>query len=280
MTRAQNALNPAKLTPNLGLKDRNTFGLDAVAELAYEITSAGQIPEVMSEIAKQKMSWRVLGGGSNVILPNTLAGATLLMNILGQEIIKTDQERIQNIGSNLRFYVGKTFEITEKLHGSSCQFYLDNTNDFHVCSRNLDLKFDENNSFWKAAIKYDVESKMKNAQMQGISIGGELIGQGINGNQYGVDLEFHVFDMYNVNTCEYAPSFNRQQIAAYLGLQHVPVLDTVVLQSDDTVEGILGSSEFNSLLNGSQAEGCVWKCIEEPSISFKAVSNTWLLKND
>ena len=91
MTRAQNAPNPAKLTPNLGLKDRNTFGLDAVAELAYEITAAEQIPEVMSEIAKQKMSWRILGGGSNVILPNTLAGATLLMNILGQEIIKTDQ---------------------------------------------------------------------------------------------------------------------------------------------------------------------------------------------
>ena len=92
MTRAQNAPNPAKLTPNLGLKDRNTFGLDAVAELAYEITAAEQIPAVMSEIAKQKMSWRVLGGGSNVILPNTLAGATLLMNILGQEIIKTDHE--------------------------------------------------------------------------------------------------------------------------------------------------------------------------------------------
>ena len=92
MTRTQNALNPAKLIPNLGLKDRNTFGLDAVAELAYEITAAEQIPEVMSEIAKQKLSWRVLGGGSNVILPNTLAGATLLMNILGQQIIKTDQE--------------------------------------------------------------------------------------------------------------------------------------------------------------------------------------------
>lgn len=92
MTRAQNASNPAKLTPNLGLKDRNTFGLDAVAELAYEINAAEQIPEVMSEITRQKMSWRVLGGGSNVILPNTLAGATLLMNILGQEIIKTDQE--------------------------------------------------------------------------------------------------------------------------------------------------------------------------------------------
>ena len=92
MTSPQNASSPAKLTPNLGLKDRNTFGLDAVAELAYDISSAEQIPALMSDIAKQKLSWRVLGGGSNVILPSTLVGATLLMNILGQEIIKADDE--------------------------------------------------------------------------------------------------------------------------------------------------------------------------------------------
>ncbi len=92
MTRPQNASTPAKLIPNLGLKERNTFGLDAVAEFAYDISSAEQIPAVMSDIAKQKLSWRILGGGSNVILPSTLAGATLLMNILGQEIIKADDE--------------------------------------------------------------------------------------------------------------------------------------------------------------------------------------------
>lgn len=41
------------LRPNLSLKSRNTFGFDASAEFAYEITSSEQIPEVMSEIAKQ-----------------------------------------------------------------------------------------------------------------------------------------------------------------------------------------------------------------------------------
>ena len=92
MTRAQNASNSAKLTPNLGLKHRNTFGLDAVAELAYEIQSPEQIPAVMSEIAEQKLSWRVLGGGSNVILPSALPGATLLIDILGQEILSSDEE--------------------------------------------------------------------------------------------------------------------------------------------------------------------------------------------
>jgi UDP-N-acetylmuramate dehydrogenase len=92
MNRAQNAPLPAKLTPNLGLKHRNTFGFDASAELAYEITSPEQILEVMSEITKQKLAWRVLGGGSNVILPKVLPGATLLMNIAGQEIIATDDK--------------------------------------------------------------------------------------------------------------------------------------------------------------------------------------------
>ena len=42
--------------PNLGLKSRNTFGLDAVADLAYEITSPEQIPAVMSEISEKNLS--------------------------------------------------------------------------------------------------------------------------------------------------------------------------------------------------------------------------------
>jgi len=92
MTRAQNASNPAKMTPNLGLKHRNTFGLDAVAELAYEIHSAEQIPAVMSEIAEQMLPWRILGGGSNVILPSAIPGATLLIDIPGQEILSSDEE--------------------------------------------------------------------------------------------------------------------------------------------------------------------------------------------
>lgn len=206
--------------------------------------------------------------------------AGLARGSLPQGIIKTDQERIQNIGSYLKYYVGKTFEVTEKLHGSSCTMYLDNENSFHVCSRNLDLKFDENNSFWKAAIKYNVEEKMKNAQMQGIAIQGELIGQGINGNQYGVDLEFYVFDMFNVNTQEYAPSYNRQQIAASLGLLHVPVVNSTKLTVEDTVESLLTYAEGVSMLNVSNREGLVYKCVTEPSISFKCVSNSWLEKND
>jgi UDP-N-acetylmuramate dehydrogenase len=90
MNSAKNAPNPAKLTPNLGLKHRNSFGLDSTAELAYEITSADQLPALMKELGNKKLAWRVLGGGSNVILPESLPGATLLINIAGQEIVTSD----------------------------------------------------------------------------------------------------------------------------------------------------------------------------------------------
>ena len=92
MNSAKNASNPAKLTPNLGLKHRNSFGLDSTAELAYEISSAAQLRPLMQELSDQKLVWRVLGGGSNVILPDALPGATLLINIMGQEVIKSDEQ--------------------------------------------------------------------------------------------------------------------------------------------------------------------------------------------
>lgn len=87
MTSSQNSIPTAKSSSNLDLKSRNTFGFDATAELAYEINTAEQIPAVMQEITAKKMPWRVLGGGSNVILPKVLPGATLLINIPGVEVI-------------------------------------------------------------------------------------------------------------------------------------------------------------------------------------------------
>lgn len=92
MNSTANAPVPAKLIPNLGLKGRNTLGLDAMADLAYEINSPAQIPAVISQITEKNLPWRVLGGGSNVILPTTLPGATLLMNITDQVIESADPD--------------------------------------------------------------------------------------------------------------------------------------------------------------------------------------------
>jgi UDP-N-acetylmuramate dehydrogenase len=105
MNSAKIAPHPTKLTPNMGLKHRNTFGLDSMAELAYDITSADQLPALMKALKEKKLPWRVLGGGSNVILPEYLPGATLLMNILNQEILKSDtQSTYLSVGAGVNWH--------------------------------------------------------------------------------------------------------------------------------------------------------------------------------
>ena len=118
MNSPQPAPAPAKSTPNLGLKDRNTFGLDASAQLAFEINSAAQIPEVMRQIAQQNLPWRVLGDGSNVILPKVLPGATLLMNITGQEILSSDQNAtVIAVGSGVNRHEFVAWTLENNLPG-------------------------------------------------------------------------------------------------------------------------------------------------------------------
>jgi UDP-N-acetylmuramate dehydrogenase len=118
MNSAKNAPNPAKLIPNLGLKHRNSFGLDSMAELAYEITSADQLPALMTELGDKKLTWRVLGGGSNVILPESLPGATLLINILGQEIIRSDEESSWlSVGAGVNWHEFVSWTLEQNLPG-------------------------------------------------------------------------------------------------------------------------------------------------------------------
>jgi hypothetical protein len=51
---------------------------------------------------------------------------------------------------------------------------------FGVCSRNLDLKETEGNTFWNVASKLDIESNIPD----NTAIQGELVGPGIQGNPY------------------------------------------------------------------------------------------------
>ena len=118
MNSPQNAPIPAKLTPNLGLKDRNTFGLDAVADFAYDITAADQVPGVMGNITEKNLAWRVLGGGSNVILPSVLPGATLLINITGQEILSSDQTHtLIAVGAGVNWHEFVAWTLENNLPG-------------------------------------------------------------------------------------------------------------------------------------------------------------------
>jgi UDP-N-acetylmuramate dehydrogenase len=118
MNSAKNASNPAKLTPKMGLKHRNSFGLDCTAELAYEITSADQLPDLLQEITSKQLPWRVLGGGSNVILPDSLPGASILINIPGQEILTTDPKHtLIAVGAGVDWHEFVSWTLENNLPG-------------------------------------------------------------------------------------------------------------------------------------------------------------------
>lgn len=206
-------------------------------------------------------------------------------------IPKTDQERCQNLVKEIDAAIdaGLEFEITEKLEGSSCTMYLDPEGEFHVCSRNLDLKFDENNSFWKAAKKYDVEDALRSAGALGYAVQGELIGPGIQKNIYQLtDFEFRVFDVYNAQEGRYLTPGERVVFVSNLGLSHVPVirhrakLFPMIRHRAKLfpVQDLLQDAEGKSLLNHKQErEGIVFKEING-GMTFKAISNKYLLKSE
>jgi RNA ligase (TIGR02306 family) len=193
---------------------------------------------------------------------------------------KTDQERIQNLTRSFEQYKLDSWSITEKLDGSSCTFYLDDEDVFHVCSRNLDLKEDEANSFWKVARKFDIEGIMRRNFMKGMAIQGEMIGEGIQGNQYKTQLDFRVYDMYNTHTGQYILPVQLKAACEKLGLKHVPILDENASIKDYTIQSLLQYAEGKSVLNDSNREGVVFKSNTVHDRSFKIVSNSWRIKNE
>lgn len=190
---------------------------------------------------------------------------------------KTDQERVQNLRRDLEGWIaeGHEWEVTEKLDGSSMTVYLNN-GDFGVCSRNLDLKQDEKNSFWAMALALRLEDKMR-AHGENIAIQGELIGPGIQGNKYGLSKhEFHVFDVFSISDFSYKPAAERHHVAEIMGLKHCPVLNIGSI-AHDSMDDLIAAGDGESRLNGCVREGLVFKSISDPDISFKVISNKFLL---
>ena len=184
---------------------------------------------------------------------------------------KTDQERVQNCWNKIPR--DTEFEVTIKIDGSSMTTYF-NDGVFGVCSRNLDLKDTEGNSFWDKAKQLDLQGRMASLG-RNIAIQGELWGERINGNWEGINRhEFSVFDVYDIDAKKYLGSKERRELVRGLGIDHAPVLDTRRFDFQDINEA-LAWTEGPSIINRVR-EGTVWKSVDG-SYSFKVISNAFLL---
>jgi RNA ligase (TIGR02306 family) len=188
---------------------------------------------------------------------------------------KTDEERIQNLSGEIENWKDKTFYVTEKLDGSSATFYYKD-GEFGVCSRNLELLETEDNTFWKFARQVDLENKMRDFDVN-ISLQGELIGEGIQGNPYKIKGQtVRFFNLFDIDLQEYHSLSMFKGVCNRFGVDMVPILNKH-FEMFNTVEDILEYAEGKSVLNPNfDREGVVIRSLDR-KISFKAISNKFLL---
>jgi RNA ligase (TIGR02306 family) len=209
-------------------------------------------------------------------IPAQLAGQ--IRGKFPSRVPKTDQERVQNLKeSDLANH--SPYEITEKLDGTSCTWYLDLEEDFHVCGRNMDFKRDDCNTMWRLAEQYGIEAKMKQLKLAGTAIQGEIIGHDIQENHYKLrGQKFFTFDIYDVKKGRYLTPTERNHLLEKLELNPVPLLATT--QTCTSIDDALNIAQGNSKLVQKEREGVVFKTTNENRFSFKAISNRFLLKGN
>lgn len=190
---------------------------------------------------------------------------------------KTSETRVQNVPWNRMPDDELLLYGTEKLDGSSFTAIF-NDGDFSVCSRNLNLEYTEGNSFWEVAKNLDLETKMTELGMN-IAIQGELIGAGVQGNRYALEGRelrgFYVFDISSYSRMSY---FDSLEIFERLGVEPVPLVVENMPLPDDKSELIAMADGKSKLNPNAIREGIVFRSYKNNDVSFKAISNKFLLK--
>jgi RNA ligase (TIGR02306 family) len=213
------------------------------------------------------------------VIPTQLAGKTA--GNFPSFIPKTNQERIQNYIRHVVHLGESLWEVTEKLDGSSMTVYNIGITS-GICSRNWELKQDDTeNAFVSTALRLNLFEKLFKTGLN-IALQGELCGPGIQGNSYKLSQpEFFVFDIWDIDTQQYYSTEQRLSLCKSLGIKHAPVFANYLTTGKTTVTELLTFAEGQSVLNTkAEREGYVFKNVNNPSLSFKAISNKWLLKND
>lgn len=195
---------------------------------------------------------------------------------------KTDSERLAS-NTEIISELGEEEIIgTIKYEGSSLTSYFKDGK-FGVCSRNLELKEEENNSFWKAVRAISLEEKLSSVGFN-VSAQFELIGEGVQGNVLGIKgIKAVLFDLFNIDTQKYL------NYDDFIALANKLELETAQLvyrgPPMKTFEEYQSLADAQKYPNGHLAEGIVYKSFKEKwsktlggRMQFKCVSRPYLEK--
>lgn len=210
---------------------------------------------------------------------------------------KTDETRLQAAPDALdeAKASGMTFVGRKKIDGTSATFYVNFDGEVAengVCSRNLDLKETEDNTYWKMAKKEQIHEKLRQFAdelrrtiiVSNVAIQAELAGPGIQGNKMGYkELKLVVFNL--VVNGVYWDDYGLVDFASVYGLELAPEVFRGIIPNDWTVGSMLKMAEALDYDNGTPCEGIVWRSATEMHskalkgrMSFKTISNRFLLK--
>ena len=217
-------------------------------------------------------------------------------------IPKTDVERLQNTIEYFKELKEMSFEITEKLDGTSCTIYYyndGNTISKGVCSKNLNVT-DSDNIYSFVNTKYRILDKLEKLN-RNLAIQGEIVGHGIQKNPYRLsELQFYVFDVYDIDRRRYLfPNERRELINTYfdtysigIPVKHVPcvslysyVFKDVFKTIDDALKFVKTELKHSKISHLCKTiEGMVFKSnsLDKKSnrVTFKIINNDYLLKEE
>jgi RNA ligase (TIGR02306 family) len=199
---------------------------------------------------------------------------------------RTKQERIQNLESEFALWQAdgargeRTWEATEKLEGASCTFAWIKK-ELHACSHRVDYLSSSDNEFWQAAKLLDIENKCEaEFGARSFALQGELVGPGQEGNVYLLaERQFLLYEVVDLDQGRKLLPSERRDLAEKMGIPHVPLLGVgLAFNAGQSMEQLVAASDAESLfVPGRRREGVVYKCEQDAEVSFKAISNDYLV---
>ena len=210
-------------------------------------------------------------------------------------VVKTDEERIQNLAHMIPSFQEEEWFATEKVDGTSTTFTMKGFGrhrEFYVCSRNVVFDkpdkacFYDTNVYTEMAEKYNMEAVLADlldkwsAVCDFITIQGETYGAGVQKRDYSLDghdlAVFNVIFGYEDGHTERLNPFDMKELMEEYNIPTVPIVAEHV-QIPGTCDEILAMAGGPSAIDGLPREGLVFRTYDGAR-SFKAVDNNFLLQ--
>ena len=212
-------------------------------------------------------------------------------------VVKSDEERCQNEPQSIFDDKEQTYEITEKIDGTSSTYAIErirgNKYQVYICSRNV-VVFDGTkvkeggyykdieNPYMASDKQYNILMSLtdymnKNKDVKWCYLQGETFGKNIQKRDYGLKgTDFRAFTFVDSTRPRYTYSEMKEILDNY-NIPTVPILQTGFILPN-TCDDLLAIAGDKSEIDGGMREGIVLRSEQNPQFSFKAVDNEFLLK--